>query len=152
MGSNEELLAKIKMQAGDIKDAMQLKEENLSAMRAILRISPMPLEQCQSGSFNQDACYTQLVNSLKTAESLLSSAHQYTATGLTDLLLDLQELISNFEETMMEKGIPVPATSPQTLRSDISEFQEKAGIFLILHDLCKSLTAFQEGLAAQSVM
>ncbi|KAM3923018.1 uncharacterized protein RB166_012106 [Leptodactylus fuscus] len=149
MDRNEELIDKIKLQVMEIKNSMDLKEENLKLIRTLLNIFPISLEQCKSGSFNQDACYTQLSNSLKSMYSFLSSVRLNAEINLTDLLYDLQEFISNVEEMMTKQGIPIDTHVPQTLPNTITEFQEKAGIFLILHDLENALNVFQEGLAAQ---
>ncbi|XP_056405015.1 uncharacterized protein LOC130296959 isoform X2 [Hyla sarda] len=146
---NEELIEKIKLEAIVIKDEMDLNEGMLQEIRRLLKIFPAPLEQCKRGSFNQAVCYSELSKSLKSMHSLLSSEHLFTKFDLSDLLFDLQEFISNMEEMMINQGIPIPDHVPRTMSTDITEFQEKAGIFLILHDLCNALCVFKEALAAQ---
>ncbi|KAM4032762.1 uncharacterized protein ACNLHF_019921 [Anomaloglossus baeobatrachus] len=148
MDRTEELIEKIKLEATEIKNEMGLNEETLTLLRHRLRISPIPLEECKSGSFSQDVCYPQMLNGLKTMHSLLKSAHLYTEADLTDLQYDLQEFISNMEEVLTEKSIPIPTHVSRKLPDGISEFQEKAGIFLILHDLCDAFSVFQKGFAA----
>lgn len=149
MDRNGELIEKIKLEAMEIKNEMGLNEETLKLIRNLLNIYPLPLEQCKSGSFSQDACYSQLSNGLKSMHSLLNVAHLYSEVDLTDLLYDLQEFISNVEEMMTLRGIPINTQVAKKLPKDITEFQEKAGIFLILHDLCNALSVFQEVLSAQ---
>ncbi|KAG8566316.1 hypothetical protein GDO81_013185 [Engystomops pustulosus] len=149
MDRNQELIGKITMQAMEIMDVMELKEEELRLIRNLLGIRPLALEECKSESFSPVACYSQFSNGLKSMHSLLSSAHLYTEVDLTDLLYDLLEFISNVEEMMTAQGIPIDTHVPKKLPNGITEFQEKAGIFLILHDLCNAFNVFQKGLAAQ---
>ncbi|XP_075071449.1 myelomonocytic growth factor-like [Mixophyes fleayi] len=148
MDSADELSEKIRLEAMDIKNKMGLNQDTLKLLRQGLKIFPLPLEQCKSVSFNQGDCYSKLLNGLKTMHSLLSSTRLYNKFSLTDLLYDLQEFISNLEEEMNVQGIPIDPHSPQELPNGISPFQEEAGVFLILHDLCNAMSTLQKALAS----
>ncbi|XP_077113813.1 uncharacterized protein LOC143769119 isoform X2 [Ranitomeya variabilis] len=144
MDRMEELIEKIRLEATEITNKMGLNQEKLELLGTRLGISPIPLDQCRSGSSSQVDCYPQMLKGLKTMYSLLRSTRLYTDADLTDLQYDLKEFISNLKEMMREKSIPIPTHVSQELPEDITEFQEKAGIYLILQDLCNALRVFQE--------
>ncbi|KAM5135819.1 uncharacterized protein ACMZJ9_018343 [Mantella aurantiaca] len=148
MEATEELGEKIRLEATDIMNQMGLDEGTLKLIRKLLKISPISMEYCESGNFNQENCYSQLYNGLKITYSLLSSTQVYNELDLTNLLYDLEEFISSIEEEMKARGFAVPAHTPQELPRGITSFQEKAGVFLILHDLSIAISTFQKGLSS----
>lgn len=149
MEATEELGEKIRLEATDIMSQMGLDESTLKLVRKLLKISPISVKHCESGNFNKENCYSQLYKGLKTTFSLLSSTQVYNECDLTNLLYDLEEFISNIEEEMKAQGFAVPPHSPQELPRGITPFQEKAGVFLILHDLSIAMSTFKEGLSSQ---
>ncbi|XP_077315948.1 uncharacterized protein LOC143935735 [Lithobates pipiens] len=149
MEATEELGDKIRDEATEIMKQMGLDEGTLKLIRKLLKISPISVTHCESGNFNKENCYSQLYKGLKTTLSLLNSTQVYNEYDLTIMLYDLEEFISNIEEEMKAEGFAVPPHSPQTLPRDITPFQKKAGVFLILHDLSIAMDTFKKVLSSQ---
>uniref|UniRef100_A0A8C3T3X6 Colony stimulating factor 3 n=1 Tax=Chelydra serpentina TaxID=8475 RepID=A0A8C3T3X6_CHESE len=147
-----EYIRKIK---GDVAQVQELvcttlqlcNEEELMLVKQKLGISPAPLDQCHSKSF-QDACFSQIRDGLQAYHGHLALLLQLLPahSGLVDALrLDVSNLSTNIQQQMEDLGlntVTYPKAEGQgTLPSLSSDFDKQASGFIISANFKRFLEA-----------
>ncbi|KAG8439134.1 hypothetical protein GDO86_005374 [Hymenochirus boettgeri] len=138
---NQEFSKKIMGDAKELKDIMcnnhgLCRKEELRLIRLQLGLHDIPLDQCQSVTFNLEGCFSHLSSGLMRFQKLvLAFPGHLPKRELHKLESDIRDLLVNIMEEMDTQGITTSDIPALTLPKDTSTFQEKAALVLILSDL-----------------